>query len=60
MSIVRRVLDGFWNPEVWLPPNITWADLEPNDKIQYADYRHLFYPLPLAGLMLILRFILEK
>lgn len=60
MGIIRRVLDGFWNPEVWLPPNITWADLEPNDKIQYADYRHLLYPLPMAGIMLILRYFLEK
>lgn len=59
-GIIRRVLDGFWNPDVWLPPNITWADLEPNDKIQYANYRHLLYPFPIAVIMLILRFILEK
>lgn len=60
MGIVRTVLDGFWNPNIWLPPNITWSDLEPNDKIQYADHRHLFYPLPMALGMLLLRFFLEK
>lgn len=60
MSIVRRVLDGFWSPDVWLPPNITWADLEPNDKIQYANYRHLLIPLPMALVLLLLRHVTEK
>ncbi|XP_075211091.1 ceramide synthase schlank [Lycorma delicatula] len=60
MSLVRKALDIFWSPAVWLPPNITWADLEPNDKIQYADYRHLLYPFPMAILMLSLRYLMEK
>uniref|UniRef100_A0A8D8Y989 Ceramide synthase 6 n=2 Tax=Cacopsylla melanoneura TaxID=428564 RepID=A0A8D8Y989_9HEMI len=63
MGIIRTLLDGFWNPYIWLPPNITWADLEqsdPNSKIQYPDHRHLFYPLPMALGMLVLRYFLEK
>uniref|UniRef100_A0A1B6DU08 TLC domain-containing protein n=1 Tax=Clastoptera arizonana TaxID=38151 RepID=A0A1B6DU08_9HEMI len=60
MSIIRKVLDGFWNPDVWLPPNITWADLEPNEHIQYANYRHLIYPFPLVIVMLLLRYVTEK
>ncbi|KAJ9575185.1 hypothetical protein L9F63_025863, partial [Diploptera punctata] len=59
-SIVRTALDAFWTPNVWLPPNVTWADLEPNDKITYADYRHLIIPLPMALLMLGLRYALER
>jgi hypothetical protein len=45
---------------VWLPPNVTWADLEPNDKIAYADHRHLALSLPMAFLLLALRFVLER
>lgn len=60
MSLLRKALDVFWSPDIWLPPNITWADLEPNDKIQYADYRHLWYPFPMAALMLIFRYFVEK
>jgi hypothetical protein len=60
MSVVRTLLDKFWNPDVWLPPNVTWADLEPNDKIAYANYRHLVIPLPLALVLLALRFVLER
>ena len=59
-SVARTVLDAFWTPNVWLPPNVTWADLEPNDKIAYADYRHLVIPLPMALMMLALRFGLER
>ncbi|XP_069678486.1 ceramide synthase 6 isoform X2 [Periplaneta americana] len=60
MSLVRTFLDKFWDPDLWLPPNVTWADIEPNDKIAYADHRHLIVPLPMALLMLALRFVFER
>ncbi|KAK7867400.1 hypothetical protein R5R35_003830 [Gryllus longicercus] len=60
MSIVRTLLDAFWSPNVWLPPNVTWADLEPTEEVPYADYRHLMIPLPLALVFLGIRFLLER
>jgi hypothetical protein len=60
MSVVRTLMDKFWNPDVWLPPNVTWADLEPNDKIAYADHRHLAIPLPFALVLLGVRYVLER
>jgi hypothetical protein len=60
MSFVRTLLDQFWNPDVWLPPNVTWADFEPNDKIAYADHRHLAISLPFAIVLLCVRFVLER
>lgn len=60
MAIVRSVLDAFWNPHVWLPPNVTWADLEPTNEIQRADYRDLVYPFPFTIVMLSLRLLLER
>lgn len=53
-------MDKFWNPDVWLPPNVTWADIEPNDKIAYADHRHLAIPLPFAIVLLVVRLVLER
>jgi hypothetical protein len=53
-------MDKFWNPDVWLPPNVTWADLEPTDKIAYADHRHLAIPLPFAFVLLGVRYVLER
>ena len=36
----------FWNPSFWLPPNITWNDIEmklDNTDAGYASPRHLWY-----------------
>lgn len=59
MGILREFLDGFWNREFWLPPNVTWADIEPNDKIQYANYKDLLYLIPLTLTILLLRYLSE-
>lgn len=56
----RQVVDAFWSTDIWLPPNTKWSDLEPNDRVQYTDHRHLFYPLPMAVFVLLLRYLLEK
>lgn len=58
----RQILDTFWSPHVWLPPNTTWADISPDASkdIQYADYRHLWYPLPMALVVLFIRYLFEK
>ncbi|XP_047033080.1 ceramide synthase 6 isoform X2 [Helicoverpa armigera] len=60
--MLRALLDKFWDEEVWLPPNTTWEDLAPGpDKdVVYNDYTHLFYPLPLALVLIFLRRTLEK
>ncbi|XP_063217897.1 ceramide synthase 5-like [Bacillus rossius redtenbacheri] len=60
MMGVQSFLDKFWSPAVWLPPNVTWEDLEPTADRPYADYRHLVFPLPMAVAMWLLRCLLEK
>ena len=60
MDLARNLSRAFWSPDVWLPPNITWDDIAPNARNQYADYRHLLYPLPMALVLLVLRFALER
>ncbi|KAF6212790.1 hypothetical protein GE061_010499 [Apolygus lucorum] len=60
MAAMRYLLDCFWTSKVWLPPNVTWADLVPNEKVQYTNHTHLYYPLGMALGMLLLRYVLEK
>lgn len=57
----RGFSDNFWSEDVWLPPNTTWADLYPdlNSEIRHTDYRHLFYPIPAAFIMILIRFVAE-
>jgi hypothetical protein len=61
-GLYRTVMDTFWSEYIWLPPNTTWQDIAPESstEIQHPDYRHLFYPLPMALVMLYLRYVLEK
>ncbi|KAI5642617.1 TLC domain-containing protein [Phthorimaea operculella] len=59
--MLRVILDKFWNEDIWLPPNTTWEDLAPGpDKaVAYNDYRHLWYPIPMSLLVILLRQFLE-
>ena len=47
----------FWHQGVWLPPNSTWSDIERPGSAQFS---HLAFPLPLAFIMMVLRFFLER
>jgi len=59
--VAEALRKWFWNPEVWLPPNVTWEDMVPNDNVQYANFEDLYYALPQGFLIFaILRFILIK
>ena len=52
----------FWNDDFWLPPNITWQDINPNgnSKITYADFDHLYvYPWILVVCIFIYRYLFE-
>lgn len=60
MDILKNVSSAFWSTDVWLPPNITWDDIKPNSENKYADYQHLIYPLPMAFILLIIRYALER
>ncbi|XP_071517911.1 ceramide synthase 6 isoform X7 [Panulirus ornatus] len=48
----------FWDPLVWLPPNYSWEDLVPNEKVRYANWSDLWtYPIFMAFIAIALRFL---
>ncbi|KRT86873.1 Homeobox domain-containing protein, partial [Oryctes borbonicus] len=61
-GILRTVNQAFWSEYVWLPPNVTWADIAPGARqdVITTDYRHLYFPLPMALILLTIRYCLEK
>ena len=54
---VNSFTDILWHRGVWLPPNTTWDQIEEPGRAQFS---HLAYPLPLAFLMMVLRFFLDR
>lgn len=59
---VNKFLKVFWSESVWLPPNTTWADIAPDSssEINHTNSKHLVYPIPMAVVLLFLRYVLEK
>ena len=67
----------FWNPEIWLPPNVTWESFQetphphdPDIKLplnhddnaggEFAQFHDLWYPVPMAIAMMLVRYLVEK
>ncbi|CAN9515498.1 unnamed protein product [Ophioblennius macclurei] len=55
------ILSWVWSDRFWLPENVTWADLEhPPPGVDYPRFRHIFYALPLAVGVFLLRLLFER
>ncbi|KAL1021559.1 hypothetical protein UPYG_G00014810 [Umbra pygmaea] len=51
----------FWSESFWLPPNVTWEELEhPPSGEEYPKAAHLLFCLPLAVCVLALRVLFER
>uniref|UniRef100_A0A7N5JZF1 sphingosine N-acyltransferase n=2 Tax=Ailuropoda melanoleuca TaxID=9646 RepID=A0A7N5JZF1_AILME len=57
--MLQTLYDYFWWERLWLPVNLTWADLEDRDGRVYAKASDLYITLPLALLFLIVRYFFE-
>ena len=62
------VSSWFWNDDIWLPPGITWDTMKQPQSVnnttiypeQFAQFGDLLYPLPLALLMILVRWVVER
>ncbi|XP_019478640.1 ceramide synthase 2 [Meleagris gallopavo] len=55
----RTLCSYFWWERLWLPANLTWADLEDRDGRVYAKASDLYITIPMAFLFLIVRHLFE-
>ncbi|KAJ7993119.1 hypothetical protein DPEC_G00269110 [Dallia pectoralis] len=49
-----------WKEDYWLPPGVTWKDIEMGEGERYPLPRDLFYTLPLALCFIALRYVFER
>ncbi|KAK3570841.1 hypothetical protein QTP86_028270, partial [Hemibagrus guttatus] len=52
--------EWFWWDRLWLPVNLTWADLQDKEDQVYAHVSHLYMIFPLTVLLLGLRVLYER
>ncbi|XP_053741695.1 ceramide synthase 2 [Synchiropus splendidus] len=56
----ETLYEWFWWERIWLPVNLTWADLEDRDGRVYAKASHLYVTLPYMFVFLLVRYIFER
>ncbi|XP_010892721.2 ceramide synthase 2 [Esox lucius] len=54
------VLPDLWNHEYWLPPGITWRDMEQMEESDCPHPHHLLLALPLALAFIALRCVFDR
>lgn len=59
-SMLQIVNEWLWWERLWLPANISWADLQDNESHVYAKGSHLYASLPCAFCMLLIRYLFVR
>ena len=60
---LKELSQWFWNDDFWLPPNITWdhlVDTSEDPNIRFPSSSDLFYPIPMALFLILIRYIVEN
>lgn len=52
--------EWFWWDNIWLPVNLTWADLKDQEGRVYAKASHLYVTVPYAFIFLLVRYMFER
>ncbi|XP_017333828.1 ceramide synthase 2 isoform X1 [Ictalurus punctatus] len=58
--MIGTICEWFWWDRLWLPVNLTWADLEDKDGRVYAKVSDLYITLPYSVGFLIVRYVFER
>ncbi|XP_059835958.1 ceramide synthase 2-like [Hypanus sabinus] len=58
--MLRTIYDWFWWDRLWLPYNLTWADLEDRDGRVYAKASDLYVTIPCAFALMLIRYVFER
>ena len=57
---LSRISQTFWSADVWLPPNVTWDDIQPTEAIAYPNFAHVWYPILFSFGLTLIRVLLER
>ncbi|CAN9506915.1 unnamed protein product [Ophioblennius macclurei] len=58
--MLHSLYEWFWSDGVWLPKELSWADLEDKEGRVYAKPSHLYVTVPYAFCFLLVRYLFER
>eukprot|EP00092_Neocalanus_flemingeri_P018364 GFUD01019873.1.p1 GENE.GFUD01019873.1~~GFUD01019873.1.p1 ORF type:complete len:369 (-),score=76.95 GFUD01019873.1:446-1552(-) len=67
-SVISSISGWFWNEDLWLPPRVTWDSFKHPQTVntttlypeQFAQFTDLWYPVPMAFIVIGLRWLVER
>ncbi len=63
VNFLSQMSESFWSSDIWLPPGVTWKDIEPNEQnqhIAYPRFSDIWYPVLFSFALTFLRLLFEK
>ena len=57
---IITISKSFWSSDVWLPPNVTWSDIESTDEMIYPDFTDIWYPILYSFALTFVRLAFER
>ena len=60
LEFLSETSQRFWSSDVWLPPNVTWEDIKPNDTILYPNFNDIWYPVLFSFVLTFVRLLCER
>ncbi|XP_027699876.1 ceramide synthase 4-like isoform X2 [Vombatus ursinus] len=58
--MLASLYNWFWKAEHWIPPGLSWTDLEDSDGITYPHSKDLWMALPLTVVLILVRYLFER
>ncbi|RXN20563.1 ceramide synthase 2-like protein [Labeo rohita] len=58
--MIGTISEWLWWDRLWLPGNLTWADLKDVEGLVYARASHLYVTVPYALVFLVVRYLFER
>uniref|UniRef100_A0A8C3V048 Homeobox domain-containing protein n=1 Tax=Catharus ustulatus TaxID=91951 RepID=A0A8C3V048_CATUS len=58
--MARSLYEWLWQHEFWLPPGITWEDMQESEDVHYPQPRDLLLSIPFALILVVIRCAFER
>ncbi|XP_075632511.1 ceramide synthase 4 isoform X7 [Balearica regulorum gibbericeps] len=59
-GMARSLYEWLWQHEFWLPPGITWEDMQESEDVRYPQPRDLLLSIPFALILVVIRYAFER